>query len=453
MGISLGFRRVNPVWRFHSAARNADGSPQLRVWVSPMLESNYSENRFDVSQFRLDVTRAALRTEVELRPVAYAGLLVGLDAAPAHFVSTVDVPSVLPNERLFPRPAVSDPPRFLLAEEVDGGSNAFYVQGDVTSGPLLVTAGLRAELGYYYDQTRTSLDPRAMVRLDVTRRLTLKASGGLYHQLPTPFALANVFGNPNLPLEQGLQGSVGAEVELSRAVSLDVQWFGRNTWDIAETVISPLRFLATSAPRIQATGQGRAFGAEVLLRQQLNKTPFADTFAEGSGLQWGKSFGWLAYTLLRSEERSDKPTGIPDGLATGWRSTSFDQTHIVSIAASTELPAFPIVGSFELGGAFRYVTGNPATLAQGGIYDADTSRSIRVSEPEHASRLPDFIQLDLRVDKRWRFPTWSFSAFLDLQNATNRQNFELFQYNHDFTQVQGFPGLPILPVFGAEASF
>ena len=292
-----------------------------------------------------------------------------------------------------------------------------------------------------------------MMRLDVTRQVTLKASAGLYHQLPTPFELANEFGNPKLPLEQGVQGSAGAEVALARALSLDVQWFGRNTWDIAETAISPLRFLSTSAPRIQATGHGRAFGAEVLLRQQLDKTPFAGSVADATGLRWGKSFGWLAYTLLRSEERSDKPTGIPDGVATGWRSTSFDQTHIVSIALSTELPALPGVGSFELGGAFRYVTGNPATLAQGGIYDADTSRSIRVSEPELASRLPDFIQLDLRVDKRWRFATWSLSAFLDLQNATNRQNYELFQYNHDFTEVQGFPGLPILPVFGAEASF
>ena len=35
----------------------------------------------------------------------------------------------------------------------------------------------------------------------------------------------------------------------------------------------------------------------------------------------------------------------------------------------------------------------------------------------------------------------------------NHTNFEFFQYNYDFTQVQGFPGLPIIPVFGLEASF
>jgi hypothetical protein len=57
------------------------------------------------------------------------------------------------------------------------------------------------------------------------------------------------------------------------------------------------------------------------------------------------------------------------------------------------------------------------------------------------------------VDKRFTFDTWQLGLFCDLQNATNRQNYEFFTYNYDFTEVQGFPGLPILPVLGAEASF
>ena len=53
----------------------------------------------------------------------------------------------------------------------------------------------------------------------------------------------------------------------------------------------------------------------------------------------------------------------------------------------------------------------------------------------------------------WVCPLVEESEHLDLQNATNQQNFELFQYSYDFSTVQGFPGLPILPVFGFDASF
>jgi hypothetical protein len=128
--------------------------------------------------------------------------------------------------------------------------------------------------------------------------------------------------------------------------------------------------------------------------------------------------------------------------------TAYDQTHILSIAASSELP-----WGLELGGAFRYVTGDPVTFAQGGLFDGDTARYAREQGIFRGTRLPAFMQLDVRVDKKFTFDTWSLALSLDVQNATNAQNFELFTYNYNFTAVQGFPGLPIIPVLGAEASF
>ena len=159
-------------------------------------------------------------------------------------------------------------------------------------------------------------------------------------------------------------------------------------------------------------------------------------------------FGWISYTLMRSEERRLKPEGIEGAEATSWRSTQFDQTHNFSVAMSAQVPL-----GFEVGAAFRYVTGNPATLAQGGVFDADDSRYARVDQAVRSQRLPPFVQLDLRIDKRFVFDTWALGLYLDLQNSTNQQNYEFFSYNYDFTRIQGFPGLPILPVFGAEASF
>ena len=447
VGITIGFHRLNPVWRWSSVDKNDDGTPKLRAWISPLVETNYSENRFDASQFRLDVIRGSLRAEVELRPTSGFGLVLGTDDTSARFTSFTDVPFALPDERLFPRPATSDPPRTLLDDVVIGSSYSVYAEADLRLGPLLVVAGGRTDLWTYYDQLRPAFDPRLAMRLDLVNHVVLKGSLGLYHQTASPFELANKFGNPDLPLEQGWQASAGVEVQLSRSLDIDAQLFGRSATDMAEFVVSPIGFFATGAARIQPIGEQRVIGAELLLRQRL------DTFVLPSGSALGGFFGWVAYTLMKAEERSDAPVGVEGAEEFGWSPSTFDQTHILSIASSWQTPVWPVIGSIELGAAVRYVTGNPATVAQSGIFDADTSGHRRNNAPYRSTRLPPFFQLDVRVDKRWTFDTWALAAFCDLQNATNAQNYELFQYNYDFTEIEGFPGLPIIPVVGVEASF
>ena len=445
VGVSMGFTRLNPVWRIQSADKNADGTPKLKAFVSPMVETNYSENRFDASQFRLDVNRASLRAEVELRPLPGFGLVLGTDDSVANFHSVTDVPMVLPDERLFPRPATSDAPRYLLEEDVLAGSHSFYAEADARLGTVTLVLGGRADLWNYYDQVRTAFDPRLTFRWDMVTHATLKGSLGLYHQTASPFELATKFGNPDLPLEHGVQGSLGVEVDLTRSLEVDVQAFGRSSDDLAEFVVSPIAFFASGAARIQPIGEERVYGAELLLRQRLDQAQWSQLFGQQP---WGKMFGWVAYTLMRAERRGDAPVGVEGAQPYDWEMSDFDQTHIFSLAASTEIP-----WGIEVGAAVRYVTGFPDTFAHGGIYDADTSRYRSYDAPYNSSRIPAYFQLDLRVDKRWVFDTWSLGAFCDLQNATNQQNFEFYTYNYDYTQVQGFPGLPIIPVIGVDAKF
>jgi hypothetical protein len=432
VGITQGFHRLNPVYKVRSNDVNDGGEPIWRAYVSPIVENNYSENRFDVSQFRLDVRRWALRAEVEFRPIKDLGVAFGTDDGYADFLSTVDIPFFLPDERLFPRPATSDPPRFLAKDLVIGTGSSFYVDSDLHIGPLTLLVGGRADLFTYYEEIRTSFDPRFAARMEVLPFTTLKANVGLYHQIPIPFYIAENGGNPKLPLEEGWQTGFGIETWLTRSVDVDAQIFYRFADQLAEPIGSPIAFLTASGPRIQAIGHERAFGAELLIRQRLDE-----------GL-----FGWVSYTLMRAEERADKPQGVDDAEEIGWRSTEFDQTHNFSVAVSSQLP-----WGFEIGGAARYVTGNPATLAQGSLFDADDSRYDRVNQPSRSQRLPPFVQVDARIDKRFTYDTWALGLYLDLQNVTNASNFEFFQYNYDFSVIQGFPGLPILPVFGAEASF
>ena len=70
-----------------------------------------------------------------------------------------------------------------------------------------------------------------------------------------------------------------------------------------------------------------------------------------------------------------------------------------------------------------------------------------------SERLPMFHQLDLRLDKRWRFKTWQFSMYLDVQNVYNSQNVEGIDYNFNYTARQYVTGIPILPSVGFRGDF
>ncbi|HEY1099338.1 MAG TPA: TonB-dependent receptor, partial [Myxococcota bacterium] len=86
VGLVQGFHRINPVYRARSTTTNDAGEPVLSVWLSPTVERNTSENRFDVSQFKLDVDRAGVRAEVALRPVGGVAVTLGTDDVWQHFV-------------------------------------------------------------------------------------------------------------------------------------------------------------------------------------------------------------------------------------------------------------------------------------------------------------------------------------------------------------------------------
>ena len=59
-----------------------------------------------------------------------------------------------------------------------------------------------------------------------------------------------------------------------------------------------------------------------------------------------------------------------------------------------------------------------------------------------------FHQLDLRLDKRFRFKSWQLSLYVDVQNVYNNGNVEGIDYNYNYTARRFVTGLPILPSFG-----
>jgi hypothetical protein len=152
-------------------------------------------------------------------------------------------------------------------------------------------------------------------------------------------------------------------------------------------------------------------------------------------------FGWIAYTLSRST-RTDPPYYIEELY-------EYDQTHILTVLGSYKLGR-----GWEFGARFRLVSGNLYTPSLYGFYDESVGAQLSTTAyPAYGARLPLFNQLDMRVDKTWKFRTWKLGAYLDAQNVYNQQNVEGVSYNFNYTKQSYVNGIPFLPSFGLRAEF
>jgi hypothetical protein len=270
-------------------------------------------------------------------------------------------------------------------------------------------------------QSDLTVEPRLSVRYRLSKRATLKAAYGEYRQPPAPEDLSPVFGNPLLGVASGRHVLGGGEFQLTQTLGLETTVFYTHSTGLAARNPLPSPLVAEALVDI---GEGRSYGAQFLIRR---------TLADGL-------FGWVAYTLLRSERR-DQP-------GTAYRLFDFDQTHVLTALAAYQLPR-----GFDVSARFRYATGYPRTPVVGSYFDARLNQYEPELGPKNGSRLPDFWQLDVRVAKRFTFGTNEIEAYLDVQNVTNRANPEEIAYSPDYTQKRYIDGLPILPVLGARWGF
>jgi TonB family protein len=264
-------------------------------------------------------------------------------------------------------------------------------------------------------------EPRLSVRWSVVERLTLHAATGLYHQQPSPNDLSATFGNPALPVSRAVHVVGGAAVQAAEKVTIELTGFATFLDDLTmrNGQDSPRR-----AEALLATGKGRTIGVQTLIRRELAN----------------HVFGWVAYTLMRSERKNDKDSP--------WRLFDYDQTHVLS----TVLVWSPLKG-FEVGGRFRAATGFPRTKVVGTYYDARRDRYQPVFGKQNGIRIPVFLQLDVRVSQTFKLGDTELAAYFELQNVTNRANTEELVYSPDFTQRDKIRSLPILPVAGLQWTF
>ncbi len=208
---------------------------------------------------------------------------------------------------------------------------------------LLILPGLRFD--YYSDISQATFAPRLTVRYQLNKPVALKAGVGLFYQEPdiTTGQTDKNFGNPDLKAERAIHYSAGVEWKPREHINLDVTGFYKDlsNWVSATTALRP-----DGTPlRLDNNGAGRVYGMEVVARHEMTK----------------KFTGWLAYTLSRAERR--------DSGSTTYRLFEYDQTHILTLFGTYQLPR-----NWQIGSRFRLVSGDPTTPVTGAVYNASIDR-------------------------------------------------------------------------------
>ncbi|TVQ07760.1 MAG: TonB-dependent receptor [Bacteroidetes bacterium] len=279
---------------------------------------------------------------------------------------------------------------------------------------LSLSFGVRTDANNYSSRMSNplrQLSPRISASYKIRENLTFSASTGKFYQLPSYTTLGfkdndGVLRNRenNLTYISVDHYVAGFELLPTRQTLITLEGFFKNYSNYPFSVADGVPLSSKSADfgifgdeEVTSTSNGRAYGAELLLREQRIKNLNVI----------------LSYTFVRSEFEDTEGGFIP---------SSWDSRHIVNLTASQKLPR-----NWDIGAKWRFSGGAPFTP-----FDLETSRRQEAWDAQrqgyldysrfNENRLKSFHQLDLRIDKQYFFNNFSLMFYLDIQNVYNFQS-------------------------------
>ncbi len=290
------------------------------------------------------------------------------------------------------------------------------------------------------DGPEVVVDPRVNISQRLTDDTTFRQAIGRYHQPPTPGDVDPINGNPGLDSSYVDQMSLGIETVLPLDVFASITGFYHYGRDIGLRLRNPRP--GSDAPEPNLGGLGPTF--ELLLEKQLGFAVYRESIgrARTAGVELllkrnaGNLFAMLAYTL-QIAQRTEDPRArdiVRDGV---WRPFELDQRHNLQVAVSRRW------AKWRLGARLQIVSGNPYSPSH-------VTPSGDVVQSPWAGRLPAYVSLDLRMDRRWHRCWGDINFYIDVQNALNYDNVEGREFDFDAEGDTDVPGLPIIPFIGVE---
>ncbi len=270
------------------------------------------------------------------------------------------------------------------------------------------TTGLRIdEFARIHDY---SIQPRGELAIKLTKTLTARLSAGAYRRPPE---YQGELLDANLHPEKSTQVITGLEYEPREGTRIQTSFYYTDRTDLI--------VYAADGTTLENDGRGTTYGAELLATHRQ-----------------GPWFAWLAYSYSHST-RVDHP-GDPERLF------DYDQPHSLNAALSWRK------GKWQLGGRFQLYSGLPYTPVTGSVFNSDSNTYIPIYGPTNSQRAPIHHELDIRVDRYFKWGPAQMSWFLDVQNVYLDQSVAAYFYSYDYTQQTAFKSLPIIPSVGLRGT-
>ncbi len=280
---------------------------------------------------------------------------------------------------------------------------------------VALTTGIRFDAFSVTDEQTWS--PRVSVAFDATERLTLNAAYGSYYQTPASYQMAQD------PVNAGLRSS-----RATHAIAGIGYLFANDTRGMIEVYRKDLHRLVTgsdSSAVLTNAGSGFAQGIEFSVQKKHTSGFVASA----------------SYAYSTAQRRDDDALPIYD--------FEFDRTHILNIVAGLELS-----DTWQLGARFQYASGSPFTPVVG--VTVKNGVPVVVDGDRLSARYPAYHKVDVRLDKTFRFASWTLTAYIDLWNLYNRENILSYSYAVDpsgAVRTTTRYDFGILPVLGISAKF
>ena len=295
--------------------------------------------------------------------------------------------------------------------------------------------GLTFNLGFRLDHSfslrRTGFSPRVSVAVEPKPGTTLQAAAGIYVQ-PLPLALiVQKEAFKGLADPRARHYVLGVRQLLSPSVQLTIEGYlkeySRFPLDPEQPslfIFDELFYSGTLAPHetLVDAGRARSYGLELTLQKKLS----------------GRIYGLVSAAWFRT--RYSDLTGT-------WRDRVYDNRWLVSAEGGWRAG-----GGWEFGLKFVSAGGAPYTpfdLVASRAFNSGFFDGARIN----AARLPAYLALNLRADKRFNFRASNLILSLSLWNVSNRKNVTAYTWNTVRLKPVEVLGWGILPVLGVEFEF
>ena len=292
-----------------------------------------------------------------------------------------------------------------------------------------ITPGVRFEHWQLYDQSKAS--PWLLTELEIRSGTRLRVGAGIQHQSATLDNATFTLPDEELVPERAATIEAGVEQRFGSAWRVNLSAYHRQDDDRLRFVDTDIRIennrvVRPSSPHWDNVLTGDTNGAEVVVERRAV-----------TGLN-----GWLSYAWSDSQVEDAHRAGAAESFP-----ADFDQRHTVNAYV-----AYRWSGRMSLSARYRYGSNFPIVG-----YVGQDAQGYVLSTQRKGVRMPAYSRLDLRADRMFTYRKSRLTLFMEVINATNRENYRPNGYGVNLSSRRVFNPVetvfPLLPVAGVLIEF